>query len=110
MVTRTVRHEEILTATENDVLRDTPLRAAPGNGAIAIWMSSDQIDGVVHMRVAGVAYASRTLVPQRPNNQINENDDAPIGMAPVRNGDLIEIDYTEVTAANVRILALFMGA
>lgn len=109
MVTRTVRHEEILQATENDVLRDTPLRSAPGNGAVGIWMSSDQVDGLVHVRVAGVAYASRTLVPQRPNNQINENDDAPIAMAPVRNGDLIEVDYTEVTAAQCRILALFMG-
>lgn len=109
MVTRTVRHEELLPASENDVLRDTPLRAAPGNGAIAIWMASDQTDGIVHIRVAGVAYASRTLVPQRPSSQINENDDAPIAMAPVRSGDLIEVDYTEVTAASVRILALFMG-
>lgn len=109
MVTRTVRHEELLAASENDVLAATPLRQAPGHGAIAIWMASDQVDGTVHVRIAGVAYASGTLVPQRPSSQINENDDAPIAMAPVRNGDLIEIDYTEVTAASVRMLALYMG-
>lgn len=104
------RHERLLTATTADLFSATDLRQAPGPGAVAIWAASDVQDSSVSVRVGAQVYANATLVPNRGTNApINESDDAPIAIAPVRGGELINVDVTEVTAANIRVLAIWMG-
>lgn len=108
MLTR--RHERVLTATEADIFATTDLRQAPGPGAIAIWAASDQIDSTISVRVGSQVYANATLVPQRTSSILEENQQAPIAMAPVRGGELINVDITEVTAATaIRVLAVWVG-
>lgn len=108
MLTR--RHERVLTATENDVFSATDLRQAPGPGAVGIWAASDQIDSTISVRVGAQVYANATLVPLRASSVIQENQEGPIALAPVRGGELINVDIVEVTAATaIRVLAVWTG-
>jgi len=105
------RVEELLTASESDVLRDTDLRQAPGPGAIAFWAASDVADSTISIRVGGISLINAQIVPDRgTNSPINENDQAPTAMTPVVGGELIQVDVVEVTAMSMRLVAIFVGA
>jgi len=107
----TKRVEEIFTATENDVLRDTDLRQAPGPGAIAFWAASDVVDSTITIRVGGVSLINAQVVPDRGTDApINENDQAATAMSPTVGGELIQVDVVEVTAMNMRLVAVFVAA
>jgi len=105
------RVEEIFTATETDVMRDTDLRQAPGPGAIGFWAASDVIDSTISIRVGGVSLINAQIVPDRgADAPINENDQAPTAMTPTVGGELIQVDVVEVTAMNMRLVSVFIGA
>jgi len=105
------RVEELLTATENDVLRDTDLRQAPGPGAIGFWAASTVSDSTIAIRVGGISLINNQVVPNRGTNApINENDQAPTAMTPTVGGELIQVDVIEVTAMEMRLVAIFIGA
>jgi len=105
------RVEEVFTATESDVLRDTDLRQAPGPGALGFWLASDVIDSVVTIRVGGVSLINAQVVPDRgTDSPINENDQAPTAMTPTVGGELIQVDVVETTAMNLRLVGIFIGA
>jgi len=107
----TVRVEEIFTATETDVLRDTDLRQAPGPGAIGFWAASDVVDSSISIRVGGTSLINNQIVPDRGTDApINENDQAPTAMTPTVGGELIQVDVTEATAMNMRLVAVFVSA
>ena len=107
----TKRVEEIFTASETDVMRDTDLRQAPGPGAIGFWAASDVADSTISIRVGGISLINAQVVPDRGTDApINENDQAPTAMSPVRGGELIQVDVVEVTAMNMRLVAIFIGA
>jgi len=106
----TRRVDRFLAATTVDLFNNTDLRQAPGPGAIAIWAASDQNDGTVSIRIGGISYVSANLIPNRGTNApILENEEAPMALAPVRGGELVNVDYTEVTAGNARFLAVWSG-
>ena len=108
MITRRV--DRVLAVSTNDLFNNTDLRQAPGPGAVSIWAASDQNDGTINVRIGGVSYAQANTIPNRGTNApITENDEAPIALAPVRGGELINVDYTEVTAATARFLAVWAG-
>jgi len=105
------RVEEIFTATEADVMRDTDLRQAPGPGAIGFWAASDVVDSTISIRVGGISLINAQVVPDRgADAPINENDQAPTAMTPVQGGELIQVDVVEVTAMNMRLVSIFIGA
>lgn len=107
----TKRVEEIFTASESDVLRDTDLRQAPGPGAIGFWAASDVVDSQISIRVGGFSLINAQVVPDRGTDApINENDQAPTAMSPTVGGELIQVDVTEVTAMNMRLVAVFIAA
>jgi len=107
----TKRVEEIFTATETDVMRDTDLRQAPGPGAVGFWGASDVADSRVTIRVGGISLINNQVVPDRgADAPINENDQAPTAMTPVSGGELIQIDVVEVTAMNLRLVSVFIAA
>jgi len=106
----TKRVEEIFTATETDVLRDTDLRQAPSAGAIGFWAASDVADSQISIRVGGISLINSQVVPDRGTDApINENDQAPTAMSPVLGGELLQVDVTEVTAMNMRLVAVFIA-
>lgn len=107
----TKRVEEVFTASETDVLRDTDLRQAPGPGAVAFWAASDVVDSTITIRVGGASLINAQVVPDRgADAPINENDQAPSAMAPVVGGELLQVDVVEVTAMNMRLVAIFVAA
>lgn len=104
----TRRVEEVFTASEDDVLRDTDLRAAPGVGAIGFWFASDVADSVVSIRVAGMSLAHNMTVGNKgATSPISENNEAPTAMAMVRGGELLNVDVIETTAMNLRLVAIW---
>lgn len=104
------RVEEILTASETDILRDTDLRQAPGRGAIGFWAASDVVDSTISIRVGGVSLINAQVVPDRgTDSPINENDQAPTAMSPVIGGELLQVDVVETTAMNLRLVAIFIA-
>lgn len=108
MITRRV--DRFLTASQTDLFNNTDLRQAPGPGAIAIWSASDVNDGTINVRIGGIAYATANIIPNRGTNApILENEEAPIALAPVRGGELVNVDYVEVSPANARFLAVWSG-
>ncbi len=107
----TKRVEEVFTASESDVLRDTDLRQAPGAGAIGFWAASDVSDSTITVRVGGASLINAQVVPNRGTNApIQENQEAPTAMAPVRGGELLQVDVVEVTAMNLRLVSIFVSA
>lgn len=106
----TKRVEEIFTATESDVLRDTDLRQAPGPGAVGFWAAADVPDATISIRVGGISLINAQVVPDRGTDApINENDQAPTAMSPVRGGELIQVDVVEVTVMNMRLVAIYVA-
>jgi len=107
----TKRVEEVFTASENDVMRDTDLRQAPGRGAIGFWAASDVVDSQISIRVGGVSLINAQVVPDRGTDApIMENQEAATAMSPTIGGELIQVDVTEVTAMNMRLVAIFIAA
>lgn len=107
----TKRVEEIFVATETDVLRDTDLRQAPGPGAVGFWAASDVSDSVISIRVGGASLINSQVVPNRgAAAPIEENQQAPTAMAPVMGGELLQVDVVEVSAMNMRLVAVFVAA
>jgi len=107
----TKRVEELFTASETDVLRDTDLRQAPGRGAIGFWLASTQSDSTVTIRVGGQSLINAQIVPNRGTDApIKENDEAPTAMTPVLGTELLQVDIVEVTAASIRLVAVFVAA
>ena len=106
----TKRVEEIFTASETDVLRDTDLRQAPGVGAIGFWAASDVSDSTVTIRVGGASLINAQVVPNRGTGApIQENQEAPTAMTPVIGGELIQVDVVEVSAMNMRLVSIFIA-
>ncbi len=105
------RVEELFTATESDVLRDTDLRQAPGPGAVGFWAASTVSDSTITIRVGGASLINAQVVPNRgANAPIQENQEAPSAMAPVIGGELLQVDVVEVTAMSLRLVAIFVAA
>lgn len=107
----TKRVEEVFTASEVDVLRDTDLRQAPGPGAIGFWLASDVNDSSYSIRVGGASLVNAQVAPNRgATSAIQENQEAASAMAPVLGGELIQIDVTEVSVMNLRLVAIFVAS
>ncbi len=107
----TKRVEEIFTASETDVLRDTDLRQAPGPGAVGFWAASDVPDSTISIRVGGISLINAQVVPDRGTNApIQENQEAATAMAPTVGGELLQVDVVESSAMNMRLVAIFVAA
>jgi len=106
----TKRVEEIFTASETDVLRDTDLRQAPGPGAIGFWAASDVSDSTITIRVGGSSLIQAQVVPNRGTGApIMEQQEAATAMSPVIGGELLQVDVVEVSAMNMRLVAIFVA-
>lgn len=110
LATKTIRDEQVLTATGTDVLSGSDLRQAPGPGAVAIWAASDVNDSAITVRIGGTQVASAIAVTnQGTGAPINTEQQAPIAMQQVRGGENIRVDVVEVTAMNLRLISIWHG-
>lgn len=108
--TKTVRDEQLLTATTTDVLATTDLRQAPGPGAVAVWAASDVNDSTITARIGGAQGASGISVMNKGTGApILTEQEAPILLQQVRGGENIRVDVVETTAMNLRVLTVWHG-
>ena len=106
----TIRHDEVFTATETDVMADTDLDRAPGPGAIGIWLASDVIDSTVTIRIGGKQQTTAAVVPNAGTGApLNTEQEAPYARVAVRGGEKIRVDVAETTAMNLRLIAIWVG-
>lgn len=106
---QTVEAEVTTTVSVTDALSGTDLRQAPGNGAVAIFLASTVADSLATVNIGAKALKSNTLVSKVATNaQIDINADAPI-MTTVRKGDQIRVSVTVVSAATIRVKAIWQG-
>jgi len=109
-MTKTVRDEQLLTATTVDVLASSDLRQAPGPGAVAVWAASTVSDSRITARIGGAQGASDIDIMNKGTGApILTEQEAPILMQQVRGGENIRVDVVEVTAAEIRILTVWHG-
>jgi len=107
----TKRVEELFTASETDVMRDTDLRQAPGPGAIGFWAASTVSDSTISIRVGGISLINAQVVANRgADTPIQEFQEAPTAMSPVLGGELIQVDLVEVTAMTLRLVSIFVAS
>jgi len=106
----TKRVEELFTASETDVMRDTDLRQAPGPGAIGFWAASTVADSTISIRVGGISLINAQVVAQDTVPRIQEFQEAPVAMSPTLGGELIQVDIVEVTAMTLRLVTIFVAA
>lgn len=110
LATKSIRDEQVLTATQADVLSGTDLRQAPGPGAVAVWAASDVNDSTITVRIGGTQVASAIAVTNFGTGApINTERQAPIAIQQVRGGENIRVDVTEVTAMNLRVMTIWHG-
>jgi len=105
----TRRFENVFTASQDNVSVNE-LGVAPGPGAVGIWAASDAADGLITVRIGGHLQVNRQIIADRGTNApIFTEEEAPIAQATTRGGERITIDYTEVSAANARIIVGWAG-
>jgi len=91
-----------LLVDNSDVLNGTDLEAVPFGGMMAIYAASTQIDGTVTITTpssSGVGAPLRAgIVAIRAGPELRKDEDVPLAVFPVKQGDHVTINYDEVTA------------
>jgi len=105
----TIEAERTVTATTLDMFGATQLRAAPGRGAVAIYLASTVADSTGTVTVGGRSLKQSGLISKViANAQIDINSDVPL-MASVSGGEVILVDVTVVSPGTIRAKAVWMG-
>jgi len=108
--TSTRRSERVLAASETNIT-SAELQTAPGPGVVGVWAASDQVDGLLTVRIGAGIQLNRQTMPQTgaATAIIETEQTAPLATSQVRAGDRITVDYVEVTAATARVIVIFLG-
>ncbi len=106
----TRRFEATFAASTNNVSVNE-LGVAPGPGAVSVWAASDQIDGLLTVRIGGNLQVNRQVIRDSGTDApIQTEQEGPsAGPVIVRGGERITVDYVEVTAATARIIIGWAG-
>lgn len=104
-----VEAEVTVTADTGDALVNTDLANAPGVGAVAIWMASTVADTLATVTVGVKVLKNNSLIGKVATNaQIDVNAEGPL-LLQVRGNEKIRVQVDVVTAATVRVRAVFQG-
>lgn len=109
VLSQIITDEQILVATNADVLAGTQL-AQPGvPGVYTVWAASTVVDSTITISMGGRTVVNAGIVILRANSEIRENEDtfyqmvSPTGNRPV-------ISVVENTAMSLRIRTKFLPA
>lgn len=109
MLSQMVTDEQILAASNSDVLAGTQLDQPGVPGVYTIWAVSDQIDSTITIRMGGRTIVSEGAITQRSGVVILESDDPFFQMVSAGLGRPVII-ITEVTAMSCRVRTRFIPA
>lgn len=104
-----ITDEQLLTATNADVLSGTQLDQPGVPGVYTIWAASTVGDSSISVSLGGRTIVSGAIMVLRANSEIRENEDTFFQVLS-RTGGRPVIAITEVTAANMRIRTKFLPA
>lgn len=101
--------ERVLTASVTDFLAGTQLDQPGVPGVYTIWAVSDQVDTTITIALGGRTVTDASVVVQRTQSIIAEDQDPRFQMVSVTAGRPV-ISIVEVTAAIIRVRVVFIPA
>jgi len=104
-----ITDEQILTATNADVLAGTQLDQPGVPGVYTVWAASDVGDSTITITLGGRTIVNGGVITQRANEEIRENEDVFFQMLS-RTGGRPVINVVEVTAMTCRVRTKFIPA
>jgi len=104
-----ITDEQVLTATNADVLAGTQLDQPGVPGVYTIWAVSTVGDSTITITLGGRTVVNGGVITLRANSEIRENEDTFFQMFS-RTGGRPVINVVEVTAASIRIRTKFIPA
>ena len=104
-----ITDEQVLTATDLDVLAGTQLDQPGVPGVYTIWAASTVGDSTISVTLGGRTITNNAVITLRANSEIRENEDTFFQVLS-RTGGRPVIAVTEVTAASIRIRTKFIPA
>ncbi len=102
-----ITDEQVLTATNADVLAGTQLDQPGVPGVYTVWAASTVGDSSITITLGGRTIVNGAIITLRANSEIRENEDVFFQMLS-RTGGRPVINVVEVTAASIRIRTKFI--
>jgi len=109
VMSQMVTDQQLLTATNTDVLAGTQLDQPGVPGVYTVWIASTVADTTVSISLGGRTIVNNAVVPLRANAEIRENEDNFYQMVSVTASRPV-INVTEVTAASIQVRTIFLPA
>ena len=109
MLDQMITDEQVLTATNSDVLSGTQLDQPGVPGVYTIWCASTVGDSTLTVTLGGRTVVNAAVIILRANSEIRENED-PFFQVLSRTGGRPVINIVEVTAASIRVRTRFIPA
>ncbi len=109
MLDQMITDEQVLTATNADVLAGTQLDQPGTPGVYTVWAASTVGDSTLTISLGGRTIVNGAVMVLRANSEIRENED-PFFQVLSRTGGRPTINVVEVTAASMRIRTRFLPA
>jgi len=104
-----ITDEQVLTATNADVLAGTQLDQPGVPGVYTIWAASTVGDSTITITLGGRTVVNGAVVTLRANSEIRENEDVFFQVLS-RTGGRPVINVVEVTAMSCRVRTKFIPA
>ena len=104
-----ITDEQVLTASNADVLAGTQLDQPGVPGVYTVWLASTVGDSTVTITLGGRTIVNGAVVTLRANSEIRENEDVFFQVLS-RTGGRPVINIVEVTAASIRVRTKFIPA
>jgi len=109
VISQIITDEQLITATNTDVLAGTQLDQPGVPGVYTIWVASTVGDTTITVTLGGRTIVNGAVVVLRANSEIRENEDT-FYQVLSRTGGRPVINIVEVTAATIRVRTKFLPA
>ncbi len=109
VMSQMVTDQQLITATNTDVLAGTQLDQPGVPGVYTVWVASTQADTLVTITLGGRTIVNNAVAVNRANAAIDQEADNFYQMVSLMAGRPV-INITEVTAASIQIRTIFLPA
>lgn len=109
MLDQMITDEQVLTASNTDVLSGTQLDQPGVPGVYTTWIASTVGDTTLTITLGGRTITNNAVATLRANSEIRENED-PFFQVLSQTGGRPVINVVEVTAATIRVRTRFLPA
>jgi len=104
-----ITDEQVITASNSDLLAGTQLDQPGVPGVYTVWIASTVGDTTITITLGGRTVTNGAVATLRANSEIRENED-PFFQMLSRTGGRPVINVTEATSATIRVRTRFIPA